>query len=60
MPQSHASVKNAIRNKFEVLANEDPETETPDEEEEVASPQEQDPPVEAPPPKQIDPRAEAP
>ena len=60
VPQPHVPAKNALGNKFEVFANEDLEIEIIEEEEEVASPREQDPPAETPPPKQIGPRVEAP
>ena len=57
-PQPHVLAKNTTGNKFEALANEDAEIEIPEENEEEATPQEQEIPVEAPSPKQMDPRAE--
>ena len=60
MPQPHVPAKNASGNKFEALANEDLEAKIPKEEEEVATPLEQDPPAEAPSPKKIDLRSDPP
>ena len=52
------STKNAPRNKFEALHIEEPEIETPEENEEEAPLQEQEIPAEAPSPKQKDAREE--
>ena len=58
--QPHIPAKNAPRNKFEALHIEEPQMETPKENEEEAYLQEQETLVEAPSPKQKDARVEDP